>query len=301
MDAKKFFVGGLILSAMFINSSPAFADDELETEVEIFGSEFEDFKEFENVPPPEQQTQPEPQQTQPEPQQTQPEVDRSLEQENIPPTEPSNTQNFEDDWQGDSQLPVTTTQPETDVTTSSSKSKTAAQKKLSMQKLRFFKLTMDSNYIYYLDKDTVRWLRMPYSTTEMMADVWVRMIPRDDTDLLMPSQVDDIILAKEEGKQFQPEDVEVLCHKQYHLEHYYLRPKTRQIQYLVELSDIEGNPQNTVNQRTYSYSNWEDLIPNSIEYRIYNGVIKIIGKGRSLDDPVTFADMVEEYARISIR
>ena len=186
--------------------------------------------------------------------------------------------------------------------TENANSKNTKQKKLKMQKARFVKLTMDQNYIYYLDKDTVSWKKMPYSTSEMMADVWIRMIERDDDELLEDSEIDDVIFAAEEGKQFRPEDLEVLRHQKYHLEHYYLRPKTQQIQYLVELSDIEGNPQNTVNQRTYSYENWESLVPSSVEYRIYHSVIKVIGKGRaSQDAPVTFADMVEEYARISIR
>ena len=187
-------------------------------------------------------------------------------------------------------------------TTTNSTSKDEKQKKLKLQKARFVKLTMDQNYIYYLDRDTVTWKKMPYSTTEMMADVWIRMIERNDKNLLPDYEIDDVILAAEDGKQFRPEDLEVLRHQKYHLEHYYIRPKTQQIQYLVELSDIEGNPQNTVNQRTYSYANWEDLVPNSVEYRIYHGVVKIIGKGRaSQDAPVSLTDMLEEYARISIR
>ena len=196
-----------------------------------------------------------------------------------------------------------TTRPSTQsrTTTANSTSKNEKQQKLKLQKARFVKVTMDKKYIYYLDRDTVTWRKMPYSTTEMMADFWIRMIDRDDNELLADYEIDDVILAAEDGKQFRPEDLEVLRHAKYHLEHYYLRPKTQQIQYLSELSDIEGNPQNTINERTFTYSNWENLVPDSVESRIYRGVIKIIGKGKSQDSPVTFADYVEEYARISIR
>ncbi len=366
MDAKKIFVGSLILSSIFINFSPALADDE---DVEIFGSEFE---EVEDNPAPTNQRQ-DVEETQPP--QTESQTETAEHEQNIPPeisepeqpssqnippeiSEPEqpSSQNIpvtfdDDDEDLDDELnfdDLTKPRPETPSTetvqspeptakvdpptevlppinpepentnpptqksilpppsypTEKADSETEEnnQKKLKTLKARFIKLTMDQNYIYYLDKETVTWRKMPYSTTEMMADVWIRMIERDDTEILRENEVDDIIFAAEQGKQFRPEDVEVLRHQKYHLEHYYLRPKTQQIQYLVELSDIEGNPQNTINERTYSYANWENLVPNSVEYRIYHSVIKIIGKGKSSSDaPSSLTDKLEEYFRISIR
>lgn len=338
MNAKKFFVGSLIFSTMFINFQSAFADEE----VEIFGSEFE---EVENTPAQTEQSQevsvPFEQENSTPPQSEQVEITPPATQENSASEaefnddeELGDTLVFDDLSKNRTQTPSTETQqpiietvePEnpTDiieiipsienkiettrtssqqkVTTATTNTKQTKQKNLKLQKLRFIKLTMDQNYIYYLDRETVSWKKMPYSTTEMMADVWIRMIERNDDELLSDSEIDDVILAAEEGKQFRPEDLEVLRHQKYHLEHYYIRPKTQQIQYLVELSDIEGNPQNTINERNYSYANWESLVPNSVEYRIYRGVVKVIGTGRaSQDAPVTFADMLEEYARISIR
>ena len=357
MNAKKFFVGSLICSAMLINFSPAFADED---DVEIFGTEFEETETTsaqnttqqevdepfsrENTTPQVEVTEPASQNTSAtENTSTEVEVEVEVETDEeigdelvfddlsknrpqtptvevtppavevVPPTVevnpptiklepeiPTDVIEITSSTENNSETKKSSTQSK--VTTANSTSKNKKQKKLKMQKARFVKLTMDSNYIYYLDKETVSWKKMPYSTTEMMADVWIRMIERDDDELLEDSEIDDVIFAAEEGKQFRPEDLEVLRHRKYHLEHYYLRPKTQQIQYLVELSDIEGNPQNTVNQRTYSHANWEDLIPNSVEYRIYRGVVKVIGTGRaSQDAPVGFADMLEEYARISIR
>ena len=213
------------------------------------------------------------------------------------------------DVESENDINITYTPPQNtnvNVTTTVKQPSTTAtktkQQKLKMQKARFVKLTMDETYVYYLDKQTVAWKRLPYSSSEMMADVWIRMIERNDDNILPESEVDEIVFAKEEGMQFQPEDVEVLQHSRYHLEHYYLRPKTDQIQFLCELSDIEGRPQNTISERKYDYQNWEDLVPDSVESRIYRSVIKIIGKSRATSDrPVTFADYVEEYARISIR
>ena len=357
MNVKKIFVGGMILSAMFINFSAAFAEPE---EIEIFGGDFDEVEtdssqkvsETLNTQPTEVGT-PTKTETEVQPQEKisaaenvatqeqKPVEEKVATQENFSDTEIDDVEedlgdelNFDDltnrdrNENSDAEVvkkisdPIETEIVEIDetetspvrerilqpskinstVSNSSNKNSTQSKSKLKNLKSRFVKLTMDSNYIYYLDRDFVRWVKMPYSTTEMMADVWVRMIERNDNELLSDSEIDDVIFAAEEGKQYRPEDLEVLRHGKYHLEHYYLRPKARQIQYLVELSDIEGNPQNTVNERTYSYSNWEDLVPNSVESRLYFSILKVIGKGRaSQDSPVTFADYVEEYARISIR
>ena len=349
MNAKKIFVGAMILSAMFINISPTLVEAD---EIEIFGSEFEDDEEISNpftppsetvTPPPEETVSPPPEEVTP-PQTFTPPPPAEV---SPPPTVQPENSNLEDDDDEDFgdelnfndlnkartnpppvvENPVVTNPPIENIPTinpepenknqqkpkpvkispsssssGNSDSENSKQKKLKDLKARFIKLTTTPEYIFYLDRDFVRWQKMPYSTTEMMADVWVRIINRNDDILLPESEVAEIILAAEEGKQYRPEDAEVLRHEKYHLQHYYLRPKNRQIQYLVEISDIEGYPQNTINERPYSYTNWEDLVPGSVESRIYFSILKIIGKGRaSQDSPVTFADYVEEYGRISIR
>ena len=165
---------------------------------------------------------------------------------------------------------------------------------------RFIKLAVDETYTYYLDKTSVQWRRMPYSSSEYIADVWVRLVER------VPKQLDDdmaayavdkynaeISLAREQGYQYSPEDLKVL-------EHYYLRPKTKQIQFLCEL-EVFGRPQNTVNERAYDYKNWENLVPGSVESIIYNSTIKIIGTYKAdAKGHMTFSDMLDEYLRISL-
>lgn len=184
------------------------------------------------------------------------------------------------------------------------------QKKLKTQKARFIKLAMDDDYLYYLDKQSVAWKRVPYLANEYMLDVWIRMIernvnvedlPEDLAEYVNDTDNGEIEVAKERGRQYKPSDVEVLQHKKYFLQHYYLRPKTKQIQFLCEL-EIVGHPQNTVSERAYDYKNWENLIPGSMESILYNMTIKEVGKsGASDKGHMSFADMLDEYARISIR
>ena len=183
-------------------------------------------------------------------------------------------------------------------------------KKVKTQKARFVKLAADDMYTYYLDRESVSWKRVPYLANEYMADVWIRMVehnvdtselPQDLADYINDNASAEISLAQESGKPLNPVDVEVLQHKKYFLEHYYLRPKTKQIQFLCEL-EVVGHPQNTVSERQYEYKNWENLIPGSVESIIYKTVLKEIGTSKATErGHMTFVDMVEEYARISLR
>lgn len=184
---------------------------------------------------------------------------------------------------------------------------TRPQKDLQTLQPRFIKLAVDETYTYYLDKKSVQWIKMPYSTSEYIADVWIRMIERE------PKALDDdmasygadnfnaeISLAREQGYQYAPDDVHVLRNQSYVLEHYYLRPKTRQIQFLCEL-EVFGRPQNTVSERAYDYRNWENLVPGSVESVIYESTIKVIGEWKSTErGHMTFSDMLDEYLRISL-
>ena len=203
-----------------------------------------------------------------------------------------------------------TTQPEerTERRYFSSSNAAAPQNQmLKTLKPRFIKLAVDDTYTYYLDKTSVQWKRVPYLANEYMADVWVRMIERD------PKPLDDdmsnygadnfraeVALAREQGYQYSPEDLKVLRSQAYVLEHYYLRPKTKQIQFLCEL-EVFGRPQNAINERAYDYKNWENLVPGSIESAIYAATIKIIGKSKSTErGHMTFIDMLDEYGRIAL-
>lgn len=211
----------------------------------------------------------------------------------------------------DAPEPIVTTPPTQRVTEQRNPSRTqenSQQKKLKTLRQRFIKLAVDDTYAYYLDKTSVQWRRIPYSASEYMADVWIRMIKREETPLDgdMASYGEEnfnaeIALAREQGNQYSSEDLQVLSHQSYVLEHYYLRPKTNQIQFLCEL-EVFGRPQNTINERAYDYKNWENLVPGSVESIIYQATMKIIGRsGASDKGHMTFIDMLEEYGRISLR
>ena len=172
---------------------------------------------------------------------------------------------------------------------------------------RFIKLAVDDTYTYYLDKTSVQWRKMPYSSSEYIADVWIRMIEREQKNLNDDMAYygaenfnAEISLAREQGYQYPPEDLQVLRSQGYVLEHYYLRPKTKQVQFLCEL-EVFGRPQNTISERNYDYKNWENLVPGSIESVIYDATIKIIGKSKATErGHMTFSDMLDEYLRISL-
>ena len=199
------------------------------------------------------------------------------------------------------------TQPVQPARRSSTRQPAQPQQKLKTLKPRFTKLAVDDTYTYYLDKNSVQWKKMPYSSSEYIADVWIRMVERKpaqlDADMASYGEENfnaEISLAREQGYQYSPEDVQVLSSQAYVLEHYYLRPKTRQIQFLCEL-EVFGRPQNTISERVYDYKNWENLVPGSVESVIYDAVIKIVGKSKASErGHMTFIDMLDEYARIAL-
>ena len=182
--------------------------------------------------------------------------------------------------------------------------------KMKTQKPRFIKIMIDENFTYYLDKQSVQWQRVPYSASEYMLSVWLRMIehnadtsdlPDDMSNYLNDTTNGEILVAAENGKAFAPSDVEVLQHKKFFLEHYYVRPKAKQVQFLCEL-EVVGHPQNTISERAYDYQNWENLVPGSIEQIVYTTTMKEFGKSGSSDKGhMSFADMFDEYLRVSLR
>ncbi len=189
-------------------------------------------------------------------------------------------------------------------------SKKSAKQKIKVEKARFVKIAVDDAYIYYLDRQSIVWKRIPYSASEYMVDFWVRMIelnpdmsdvPEDLYDYINDANSGEIEVAQEQNIQYDPVDVDVLQHKKYFLEHYYVRPKTKQIQFLCEL-EVIGRPQNTISERDYEYKNWENLVPSSIESLIYKAVMKEAGKNGNADNGrMSGTDMLEEYLRISLR
>lgn len=151
------------------------------------------------------------------------------------------------------------------------------KKKAEAEEKRFVELLKDNGYTYYLDTKNARWIRMPHSGNEYIADVWVKLVQTD-------------------------ESAEYSYPSKYFLTHYYIRPNTQQIQFLSEL-EVTGRPDNAIKERPYSMQNWENLVPGSVEDELYHGIVKNMKKNRlggKSSNGMSIRDMVEEYLRISL-
>ena len=120
--------------------------------------------------------------------------------------------------------------------------------KKSKEKDRFQEIFRDESFIYYMDTRSVRNVPIP-NRQDRMIDVWVKLKPNSFSD-------------EEDAKE-----------GKYYLEHYYLNPKSKQIQFLCEL-EVTGRPSNAIKERPYSSQNWENLVPGSVEDDIYHAVVK---------------------------
>lgn len=156
-------------------------------------------------------------------------------------------------------------------------SRTKAAEKKEKSKERFQELFADSSYIYYMDTKNAHWILMPHSGNEYIADVWVKLVQKEGSaDYSYPPK--------------------------YFLEHYYIRPSTKQIQFLSEL-EVTGRPDNAIQERAYSVQNWENLVPGSLEDDIYHEVLQRMKKnhlGGTSSNGMSVRDAVEEYLRISL-
>lgn len=152
------------------------------------------------------------------------------------------------------------------------------------KKSRYEWIFDDNSYSYYMDLKSSRWVRVPYSASEYMIDVWVCLVPMSVDSFVEEHDDDGNITGR---------------YRKYYMEHYYILPKKQQIQFLCEL-EVAGRPQNTISEREYRVRNWENLIPGSIEDEIYRAVVKRMGKSRESKGGMGFFEMLDEYARISL-
>jgi hypothetical protein len=128
--------------------------------------------------------------------------------------------------------------------------------KKGLEKERFQELLRDGSFVYYMDMKSVRYVPIP-NRQEKMIDVWVKLKPNSFSDEGYSSS----------GK--------------YYLEHYYINPKERKIQFLCEL-EVTGRPSNAIKERPYSSQNWENLVPGSVEDDIYHAVVKQVKSSSGL-------------------
>lgn len=145
----------------------------------------------------------------------------------------------------------------------------------SDKKVRYIYLFEDNGFVYYLDNQNVKWKPIPYSETEEILDIWIKLIK------VAP-------------------DEEYSYPQKYFLEHYYLRPDRKQIQFLSEL-EVTGRPDNAIKERPYSVHNWENIVSGSLEDEIYHSVLKVVQKNEQFwPKHKSVRDVLEDIFRISL-
>ena len=143
------------------------------------------------------------------------------------------------------------------------------------KKERYIYLFEENGFAYYLDSQNARWRDIPYSESEKILDVWIRLLK------VAP-------------------DEEYSYPQKYYLEHYYLRPDKQQIQFLSEL-EVAGRPDNAIKERAYSVHNWENIVSGSLEDEIYHKVMAVMKKKNQFWPAHTSVrDVLEDIFRISL-
>ena len=158
---------------------------------------------------------------------------------------------------------------------------------------RYVKLFQDESFTYSMDKKTAKWILCPNTSDEYIIDVWIRLDALEESS---PStNAADSILSTAYGS---TRTVPYSYPARYYLEHYYLRPDKGQIQFLSEL-EVTGRPDNNIEERAYDAKNWENLVPDSIEDSIYQGVTRKLKRKGFLNLP-SANEVLEDVFRISI-
>ncbi len=117
------------------------------------------------------------------------------------------------------------------------------------KKAQFIEIYRDESFIYSMDRKSAFYTNVPHTIDEKMIDVWVKLEPLE----------------------YAPEDY--TYPPKYFLEHYLLRPKRKQIQFLCEI-EVAGRPSNDVEDKRYDPRRWERLIPGSIEDTIFQAILQ---------------------------
>lgn len=151
---------------------------------------------------------------------------------------------------------------------------------------RYILIATDTKFAYYLDRESSRWIKEP-DTDQKIIDVWLRLVDINDVkNHVLGSYMQDAPQGE------------------YLLDHYYIRPYDRQVQFLCELN-VVGQPANDIMQNPYSAGNWEYAIPGSVEDHIYNSVMAIrheLPNAIDQAEPITqtAADFIERTLNISL-
>ncbi len=148
---------------------------------------------------------------------------------------------------------------------------------------KYLRIYEDASFAYYMDKENTKWVPMPYRNQKML-DVWVRLVPIDEAA--------DCETVEAVG-------LEYPFKKHYFLEHYYMKLHPEKIQFLCEL-EVTGRPNNDVATGRYNPAAWEELVPGSIEDRIFHKVMKYYKNTLRKAEETKTTDFLEDVFRISL-
>ncbi len=154
------------------------------------------------------------------------------------------------------------------------------EKKVSKKYLRLFD---DASYVYYMDRENTKWVPMPYRNQKML-DVWVRLVP---------------VAEAADCETVEAAGLEYPFKGHYFLEHYYMKLHPEKIQFLCEL-EVTGRPNNDVHTGRYNPAAWEELVPGSIEDRIFHKVMKYYKDTIQKAKDTKTTDFLEDVFRISL-
>ncbi|MBQ8698685.1 MAG: hypothetical protein IJ521_06770 [Schwartzia sp.] len=142
---------------------------------------------------------------------------------------------------------------------------------------RFIEILRDESFVYLMDRKTARFLPIPHMAKEKMIDVWIKLEPLEylEGDYTYPAK--------------------------YYLEHYLIRPKKQQIQFLAEM-EVAGRPSSDAENKRYDGRRWEDLIPGTIEDAIYHAVLRHKGDiyDESSANGTAIRDFIENTINVSL-
>ena len=145
------------------------------------------------------------------------------------------------------------------------------------RKARYIEICRDESFIYSMDRKAAFYTHIPHTIDEKMIDVWIKLEPLE----------------------YAPEDY--TYPPKYYLEHYLIRPKRKQIQFLCEI-EVAGRPANDVEDKRYDPRRWERLVPGSIEDTIFHAILQHKGKihDESTANGTSARDYIENTLNISL-
>jgi len=129
---------------------------------------------------------------------------------------------------------------------------------------RFVLIGENSNYTYYLDTETVRYIPDPYRD-EKLVDAWIRLVPTETGRQL-------------EIKTRQADNLDILGYDDfgYSMRRFYFRTMQRQIQrmHLKDFSATDKPLETRISK--YEAVRWEDIVPNTPPDEWYIFIMKFM-------------------------